>query len=81
MHGETKGGEIVGRDGIDVWSECKWAEGKSIKFRGLKRSEKGGLRIEVSHVPLLGVPFGTIQRVGLIPSQNGVDKLNLNNQI
>lgn len=79
MHGETKGGEVVRRDRIDVWSGCKWQRGRSIRFRGLKQSEKAGLRIEVSHVPLLGVPFGTIQRVCLIPSQDGVDKLNLEN--
>lgn len=79
MHGETKGSDVVRRDRIDVWSGCKWQRGRSIRFRGLKQRENGGLRIEVSHVPLLGVPFGTIQWVGLIPSQDGVDKLNLEN--
>lgn len=62
-----------------VWTQRQKGRGRrKISFRGLKQREreKGGLRIEVSHVPLLSMPFGSIQGIGLVPSQDGIDKLN-----
>lgn len=43
MHGEAEGGEVVRRDGVDVWSGRKDKKGgqKENQFSGFKHRERG----------------------------------------